>query len=354
MSSDNSARVVLTALGVNLGVAAAKFVAAAITGSASMLAEGVHSVADSGNQVLLLIGGRRSRQAPSALHPFGYARQRYIYAFLVAVVLFTLGGLYALYEGYHKVIDPHPLDSPLVAVAVLLIAMALESYALRTAVREANRTRGTRGWMRFVRRARAPELPVLLLEDSGALVGLTLALLGVGLTVLTGNGVFDGIASLCIGVLLATIAVLLARETTSLLIGEAAVPEQINKIQPPCSKLPVSTGSSTCAPCISDRTSSWSPPRSPCRARPTELTSPPPSTTPRPASATYCPAHGSSTSNPTSIGPPLADNHDRPAAVSGSTALPGLRWRDRASTGGPRRRHARSQAPGPVLALPVR
>ena len=149
-----------------------------------MLAEGVHSVADSGNQVLLLIGGRRSRQAPSSLHPFGYARQRYIYAFLVAVVLFTLGGLYALYEGYHKLTDPHPLSSPLIAVVVLLIAFVLEGYALRTAVREANRTRGTRSWLQFVRRARAPELPVLLLEDSGALVGLSLALLGVGLSVL--------------------------------------------------------------------------------------------------------------------------------------------------------------------------
>src|SRR5215213_4747449 len=230
MAAEGSTRAVVTALGENLGIAVSKFVAAAITGSASMLAEGVHSVADSGNQVLLLIGGRRSRQAPSELHPFGYARQRYIYAFLVAVVLFTLGGLYALYEGYHKVVDPHPLESPLVAVVVLLIAMALEGYALRTAVREANRTRGTRGWMHFVRRARAPELPVLLLEDSGALVGLTLALLGVGLTVLTGNGIYDGVASLCIGVLLATIAVLLARETTSLLIGEAALPEQVNKI----------------------------------------------------------------------------------------------------------------------------
>jgi cation diffusion facilitator family transporter len=195
-----------------------------------MLAEGVHSVADSGNQVLLLIGGRQARQAPSALHPFGYARARYIYAFLVSIVLFTLGGLYALYEGYHKVMDPHPLTSPVVAVVILLIGMVLEGFALRTAVREANRTRGTRGWLQFVRRARAPELPVLLLEDSGALVGLTLALLGVGLSVLTGNGVFDGVATLCIGALLATIAVLLARETTSLLIGEAAVPEQIDKI----------------------------------------------------------------------------------------------------------------------------
>jgi cation diffusion facilitator family transporter len=230
VAADGSARAVMTALGANLGVAVAKFIAAAITGSAAMLAEGVHSVADSGNQVLLLIGGRRARQAPSALHPFGYARERYIYAFLVAIVLFSLGGLYALYEGYHKIIDPHPLTSPLVAVVVLLIGMILEGIALRTAIREANRTRGGRGWLQFVLRARAPELPVLLLEDSGALVGLTFALLGVGLSVLTGNAVFDGLATLCIGVLLAAIAVLLARETTSLLIGEAAVPEQLNKI----------------------------------------------------------------------------------------------------------------------------
>ena len=217
-------------MAANLGIAVAKFVAAAITGSTSMLAEGVHSVADSGNQLLLLIGGRRARQAPSALHPFGYARARYLYAFLVAIVLFTLGGLYALYEGYHKMTNPHSLTSPVVAVAVLLIAMALEGYALRTAVREANRTRGGRGWLQFVRRARAPELPVILLEDTAALVGLVLALAGVGLTVLTGSGVFDGVATLCIGLLLATIAVLLAGETTSLLIGEAALPEQVNKI----------------------------------------------------------------------------------------------------------------------------
>src|SRR3954464_11379021 len=187
MAAEGGTRAVGTALGANLGVAAAKFVAAAITGSASMLAEGVHSVADSGNQVLLLIGGRRSRQAPSELHPFGYARQRYLYAFLVAIVLFTLGGLYALYEGYHKITNPRSLTSPVVAVAVLLIAMALEGYALRTAVREANRTRGGRGWLQFVRRARAPELPVILLEDTAALVGLVLALAGVGLSVLAGE-----------------------------------------------------------------------------------------------------------------------------------------------------------------------
>jgi cation diffusion facilitator family transporter len=208
-----------------------KFVAAAITGSASMLAEGVHSVADSANQVLLLIGGRRARRPASRLHPFGYARERYVYAFLVAIVLFTLGGLYALYEGYHKVTDPHPLESPLVAVIVLLIAAGLEGYALRTAVGQANRTRGGRSWLGFVRRTRSPELPVILLEDSGALLGLLFALSGVELSVLTGNGVFDGIATLCIGALLGTVAVLLAVETKSLIIGESAVPEQLAAIE---------------------------------------------------------------------------------------------------------------------------
>ena len=147
MAAEGSTKAVVTALAANLGIAVSKFVAAAITGSASMLAEGVHSVADSTNQALLLVGGKRARRAPSALHPFGYARERYIYAFLVAIILFTLGGLYALYESYHKISHPQELTSPLVAVAVLLIAMALEGYALRTAVGEANRTRGTRGWI---------------------------------------------------------------------------------------------------------------------------------------------------------------------------------------------------------------
>ncbi|GAB1692854.1 cation diffusion facilitator family transporter [Krasilnikovia sp. M28-CT-15] len=231
MATDGSTRAVVTALCANLAIGVSKFVAAAITGSASMLAEGVHSVADSANQVLLLVGGRRARRPASALHPFGYARERYVYAFLVAIILFTLGGLYALYEGYHKVVDPHPLESPLVAVIVLLIAAVLEGYALRTAVGEANRTRGDRGWLRFVRRSRNPELPVILLEDSGALLGLLFALLGVGLSVLTGNAIFDGISTLCIGALLGTIAVLLAVETKSLIIGESAVPEQVAAIE---------------------------------------------------------------------------------------------------------------------------
>ena len=231
MAGEDSTRAVVTALAANVAIGVSKFVAAGITGSASMLAEGVHSVADSGNQVLLLIGGRRARRPASRLHPFGHARERYVYAFLVAVVLFTLGGLYALYEGYHKVVDPHPLESPLVAVIVLLIAAALEGYALRTAVGQANRTRGGRNWLRFVRRTRSPELPVILLEDSGALLGLLFALVGVGLSVLTGNGVFDGIATLCIGALLGTVAVLLAVETKSLIIGESALPEQVTAIE---------------------------------------------------------------------------------------------------------------------------
>jgi cation diffusion facilitator family transporter len=230
MATDGSSKAVVTALAANLAIGVSKFVAAAITGSASMLAEGVHSVADSTNQVLLLVGGRKAKRPASPLHPFGYARERYVYAFLVAIILFSLGGLYAAYEGYHKVIDPHELESPLVAVVVLLIAAVLEGYALRTAVGEANRTRGDRSWLRFIRRSRNPELPVILLEDSGALVGLLLALFGVGLSVLTGNGIFDGIATLLIGVLLIGIAVILAAETKSLIIGESAVPEQVQAI----------------------------------------------------------------------------------------------------------------------------
>jgi cation diffusion facilitator family transporter len=230
MATEGSTKAVVTALAANLAIGVAKFVAAAITGSASMLAEGVHSVADSANQVLLLIGGRRAKRPASSLHPFGYARERYVYAFLVAIILFSLGGLYAAYEGYHKINDPHDLESPLVAVVVLLIAAVLEGYALRTAVGEANRTRGTRSWFGFIRRSRNPEIPVILLEDSGALLGLLFALLGVGLSVLTGNAVFDGIATLMIGVLLICVAVLLAVETKSLIIGESAVPEQVSAI----------------------------------------------------------------------------------------------------------------------------
>jgi cation diffusion facilitator family transporter len=219
---EGSTKAIVTALVANLGIAVSKFVASLITGSSSMLAESVHSVADSTNQALLLLGGRRAKRAATPQHPFGYGRERYIYAFIVAVVLFTVGGLYALYEGWHKVSDPHPLTSPLVAIIVLVLAIGLESWALRTAVIEANKIRGRQTWWSFIRHARAPELPVILLEDAGALIGLLLALTGVSLSVLTGNGIFDGLATLAIGVLLVVIAIILAIETKSLLLGESA------------------------------------------------------------------------------------------------------------------------------------
>jgi cation diffusion facilitator family transporter len=230
MAAEGSTRAVVIALAANLGIAASKFAAALVTGSSSMLAEAVHSVADSANQALLLVGGRRARRAASPLHPFGYARERYIYAFLVSIVLFTVGGLYAVYEGYQKITHPHDLRSPAVAVVVLLLAAGLEGWALRTAAVEANRTRGGRSWLEFIRTARAPEIPVILLEDTGAVTGLMLALAGVGSTLLTGNSVFDGVATLAIGGLLVVIAVILSVETKSLLVGEAATKDDVAKI----------------------------------------------------------------------------------------------------------------------------
>ncbi|MGI5239563.1 cation diffusion facilitator family transporter [Dactylosporangium sp. CA-139066] len=226
-----STRAVLTALAANLGIAVSKGVAALITGSSSMLAEAVHSLADTTNQALLLVGGRRARREADEQHPFGYARERYIYAFIVSIVLFTLGGLFALYEGYHKIIEPKDLTSPLVAVIILVIAIGLEGYALRTAAKSANETRGDRSWWQYIRHAKAPELPTILLEDAGAVTGLVVALFGVGLTVLTGNAVFDGISTLIIGALLVAIAVILAMETKSLLVGEAASKANIARIR---------------------------------------------------------------------------------------------------------------------------
>jgi cation diffusion facilitator family transporter len=230
MAGEESTRAVLTALAANLGIGVSKFVAAAVTGSSAMLAEGVHSVADSANQVLLLIGGRRARRGATAEHPFGYARERYVYAFLVSVVLFTLGGLFAVYEGIQKITHPHELTSPLVAIVVLVISIGLEGYALRTAARLAVREKGRSSWLGFIRKAKAPELPTILLEDTGAVTGLSLAIIGVVLTLITGNGAFDGAATVCIGLLLVAVAVLLATETKSLLIGEAADPQDIGAI----------------------------------------------------------------------------------------------------------------------------
>jgi cation diffusion facilitator family transporter len=226
MSTEGGTRAIVAALAANLGIAVTKFVAFALTSSSSMLAESIHSLADSGNQGLLLLGGRRSRREADTEHPFGYGRERYIYAFIVAVVLFSVGGLFALYEGFHKVSHPEPIDSwQWVPVLVLVVAIGLEGFSFRTAIKESNIVRGTEtSWPEFIRRAKAPELPVVLLEDFAALIGLGLALLGVGLTLLTDDGVWDGIGTLAIGVLLVTVAIVLAVETKSLLLGEAASP----------------------------------------------------------------------------------------------------------------------------------
>jgi cation diffusion facilitator family transporter len=213
---------VLAALAANLGIAITKFIAFAITGSASMLAESVHSVADTGNQALLLIGRNRAGRAQTEQHPFGFGRERYFYAFMVAVVLFTGGAAFSVYEGIHKITHPQPVRSPGVAFAVLAIAVALEGFSLRTAVHESNRVRGRHSWLAFIRRAKAPELPAVLLEDVAALVGLLFAGAGVALTVITGSEVWDGAGSLAIGALLGAVAVILAIETKSLLIGESA------------------------------------------------------------------------------------------------------------------------------------
>ncbi|MCC3765780.1 cation diffusion facilitator family transporter [Glycomyces sp. TRM65418] len=232
MSAEGGTKAIVAALLANTGIAISKFIAAGITGSASMLAEGVHSVADASNQVLLLLGGRASRKAASPAHPFGYGRERYIYAFIVAIVLFSIGGVYALYEGYHKLTDHgHGLEAPLVAVVVLVVAIVLEIFSLRTAVKESNAVRGEQTWVQFIKGSRSPELPVILLEDIGALVGLILALFGVGLSWITGNVVFDALGTLSIGVLLVLIAIVLAIEIRSMLIGESATLKDIENIK---------------------------------------------------------------------------------------------------------------------------
>lgn len=231
MSAGGGTKAVVAALAANLGIAVSKFVGWVLTGSSSMLAEGVHSVVDSGNQVLLLVGGRRAQRRPDEEHPFGYGRDRYFYAFVVSLVLFSLGGAFAVYEGIEKIRHPHHIDAPGVAVGILGVAIVLEALSFRTAVRESRPLRGQAGWWHFIRHTKNPELPVVLLEDSGALVGLLLAMLGVLLTVATGNGVWDGLGTLCIGLLLVTIAVLLAGEMKSLLIGEGAGRAQVEQIR---------------------------------------------------------------------------------------------------------------------------
>ena len=215
-------RAILVALAANLGIALAKLVAFVFTGSSAMLAEAAHSIADSGNELVLLRGGARAAQPANAEHPFGYGGFRFFNAFLVAIGIFSMGGVFALYEGTHRLLDRHPVEQPAWAIGVLLLSGALEGFSLRTAVSRAEQLRAGRGWWQFIRTTKTPDLAVVLLEDFGALVGLAFALVGVTASVVTGDGLWDGVGTLAIGVLLVAIAVVLARETRSLLLGEAA------------------------------------------------------------------------------------------------------------------------------------
>ena len=219
-------RAVLTALFANMVVAVGKLGVFSITGSASMLAESVHSVADSANHGLLLVGGWSAQRAPSAEHPFGYGRERYFWAFIVALVIFSLGGLFAVYQGVHKFMEPQAVESPWLAIGLLLFAAVFEGFALRTALVEARKERGNATWFEFIRRTKNPELPVILLEDLAALLGLMLALIGISLAMITGEPRYDALGSVAIGFLLGVVAILLAIEMRSLLIGEAAAPKQ--------------------------------------------------------------------------------------------------------------------------------
>jgi len=225
MSASGGGKAILAAFLANLGIALAKLVAWLLSGSASMLAEAIHSIADSGNQLLLMLGGRKAKRRADREHPFGYGRERFVYAFVVSIILFSVGGLFAIYEGVQKIVEPHELDRTWwwLPLAVLLVSIALESFSLRTAIKESNQVRPKgQSWVSFIRRAKAPELPVVLLEDTGALAGLLFALLGVGLTLITHNPLFDALGTLMIGLLLVLIAVVLGIETKSLLVGEGA------------------------------------------------------------------------------------------------------------------------------------
>lgn len=221
----------MAAFFANLGIAIAKFIGFLLTRSASMLAESIHSVADTGNQALLLLGGRRARREPTAEYPFGYGRERYFWSFVVALVLFSLGSLFAIYEGLHKLDHPEPLESPGIAYAILGVAIVLEAFSLRTAVNESHDAKGSRGWIEFIRKSKAPELPVVLLEDIGAQLGLVIALTAITVGEITENPKWDGYGTLTIGALLGVIAIFLAVEMKGLLIGEAAEPEIQERIE---------------------------------------------------------------------------------------------------------------------------
>lgn len=222
---------VVTALAANIAIAIAKLGAAAITGSSAMLAEALHSFADSVNEVLLLVGARRSRRPADRRHPFGHARYRYVYAFLVSLTVFWVGGVLAVIEGVSHLAAREPLGDPRWAFAVLGLAALLESWSLRTTIRTSRLTKGGLTWWQLLRVTKAPEIIVVFLEDLGALIGICIALIGVTLATLTGEGAWDAVAAIAIGVLLMAIGLLVNRETQSLLIGESATVEVVAAIR---------------------------------------------------------------------------------------------------------------------------
>jgi len=224
-------KAIIAALFANAGIAIAKFAGFLVTGASSLLAESIHSVADTGNQALLLLGGRRAERVATPAHPFGYGRERYFWSFVVALVLFSLGSLFAIYEGIEKLRHPHELESLGWAIGILGFAILLESYSFRTAIVESRPHKGTSSWWQFIRRAKMPELPVVLLEDLGALIGLVIALTAVTLSATTGEPMWDGAGTLSIGILLGVIAIILAVEMKSLLLGESGTPDDIAAIE---------------------------------------------------------------------------------------------------------------------------
>ena len=224
-------KTILAALIANVGIAIAKFVGFAITKSSTMLAEGIHSSADSANQLLLLLGTQRAKRTPNPKHPFGYGRERYFWSFVVALILFSLGSLFAIYEGIEKIRHPHALENASWAIGILIFGIFIESFSFRTAIVEAKTIKGETSWSKFVIRSKQPEIPVVLLEDAGALFGMVIALAAISLVKITGEPLWDGIGTLSIGVLLGLIATVLAREMHSLIIGEAASDDDYEKIE---------------------------------------------------------------------------------------------------------------------------
>jgi cation diffusion facilitator family transporter len=231
MSTSGGNRAIVAALLANLGIAIVKFIAAWFSLSGSLLAEAVHSLADTGNQFLLLLGGRKSRKQADEAHPFGYGRERFVFAFVVSIILFSVGGVFSIWEGIQKIEEPHELQNAWLPVVVIVISIVLESLSFRTALKESKHARGSESVVSFIRHAKAPELPIVMLEDFAALIGLTLAFLGVGFTIITGLSIFDAVGTLAIGVLLVLVAIVLGIETKSLLVGEGASADDLIRIR---------------------------------------------------------------------------------------------------------------------------